>query len=338
MKSIKRIVGLVTIIGFLLAYSPPDAHAFGFKTTGKPKSVVKKERKAKNDVDGEKLTAEVMLDDGPADAICVSRQGDPNAPAPVWEEPGEDDVEETYVWRDIPGSTPPRQERVLVSRKVIRRWKVLTLTCNGTERSVRVCVPEPGQPKTVCPPVKKPDGRSVALHIIDYASWRDLNPEFAPNLDSEGVGSFAVTQAPLFFWFSSDDWAYHPKASAQACNAAGCLTALTIAVPVAVGLSPGVSGVHIQCEQNGTPITSPTAYEEARAAKACHQYTYRHSSTTTAGKVYNASVNMDYQIFIAAVDEDDIDNSINFGPDPGNIWESTVEFDVKVGEIEGVIK
>jgi hypothetical protein len=44
---------------------------------------------------------------------------------------------------------------------------------------------------------------------------------------------------------------------------------------------------------------------------------------------------MDYQIWIGSEDEDDQDNSVPFGIDPGNIWESVVEFDLRVGEIEG---
>ncbi len=329
------------VFGVLLCLASA-AGAFGYKVTGKPISSAppappSSVRIASHGGPNGPLAAEVEVDDGPADVSCVSRKGDPVAPTVEWEEPTDEDIRDTYALRDIPGSDPPRTEKVLVSRTVIRKWKVISYTCGGVARSVRVCVPEPGQPDTVCPPVEKLDGRRVALHNIKYASWRDLSPQFAPHIEREGEDRFAITQAPIFFWFPEDDWDYQPTAKAIACNAAGCLTATTVAIPIATGFLPGVPGVAIECTTNGRAITSAAVYERARSSKACHQYTYRHSSTTVGG-AYQASVYMDYQINIGSFDEANPDNSFPLSPDPGNIWESTVSFDLKVGEIEAVSK
>jgi hypothetical protein len=340
-QTIRRLGFTVSVLCFVLTIGTQSAEAFGVVTLGQPKSGGGRDSKHGDSPDG--LTAEVMIDDGPADAICVARRGEAGAPSVRWEEPPrKEDVQVTQVFADrlVPGSDPPRYEPVLIREDTvyIRRWKLMTLSCAGTTRTVRVCVPGPGQPTTVCPDIKKPDGRTVARHNMDFVPWPDIHPQFAPNVASDGPNNFAITQAPLFFWVSDEDWAARPTATAQACNAAGCITSITQGRPIAVGLVPGVDDSDIACPSDpGRPITSAAAYEDARRDGTCHMYTYKHSSTTVGGS-YKATVYLDYQVWIGAVDEDDFRNNVAFAADAGNQYTTFIQFDLKVGEIEAVVK
>lgn len=344
MRLVKRFTAVLTLILIVSGALAPQALGFGTKVVGKPKNftprpTLPEEREPEHEGPDGPLAA-VTITGGPADETCIQPGGRAPSESVEWEPPVPPDVIYTpvYGWRDVIGADPPRQEWVEVGsdRVVIRRWKVLTLVCNGQPRQVRVCVPGPGQPDTVCPPVEKPDGRAVALHSVRYLDWRDLNPLFAPDITSEGIGSYALTQAPTFFWFSAEDWNHHPSAEARACTQAGCLTATTTAIPIGVGFVPGVGRDEAKCiASRGTEIGSPSAYEAARKSRVCNQYTYKHSSTTVGGS-YSASVYMDYQIWIGSEDESDPRRNVPFGPDPGNIRESSVAFELRVGEIEGV--
>ncbi len=344
MRSSMRLLTVVALTLGVLSIGAPSAHAFGNFVAGKPKSnpPPPEDRETDHEDENGNAIAEVAITGGPADETCITRGGRAVTESVTWETPVPPDVTYTpvYDWRDVPGAEPPRQELVQVGSDIVivRRWKVLTLSCNGVPRQVRVCVPGPGQPETVCPPVDPPDGRAVALRNMRYLLWPDLNPQFAPDITGEGVGSFAITQAPMFFWFPQEDWDKQPTAQARACTAAGCLTATTVAVPIGVGMRTGVDDATIDCPGSpGTPVRSPSAYEAARRSNGCNQYTYRHSSTTVGG-TYSAEVYMDYQIWIGSDDESRPQSSITFGPVDGNIYESAIEFDLRVGEIEGVVK
>jgi hypothetical protein len=342
MKTLRRLTQMTLFACLLLLLVTPRADAFGTKFVGNPKSETKPGERTAGHSDSEGgLDAEVTISDGPAPVTCVNRVGATPSATSEFETPVEPDIiiTPTYEWRDVIGSDPPRQERVQngTDLTIIRRWKVTTISCNGQPRTIRICVPGPGQPTTVCPPIKRPDGRSVALHNIKYVVWPDLNPQFAPDITKETEASFAITQAPLFYWFPAREYAKAPTAFAYACNDSGCITSTTQAQPIGTGFLPGVDGIELRCTTNGTPITAPSAYDEARNAKDCHQYTYRHSSTT-AGGTYSAAVYIEYQIYIGSVDDADPNNSVPFALDPGNVYQSSVEFDLRVGEIEGVVR
>ncbi len=218
---------------------------------------------------------------------------------------------------------------------VIRTWNVVTVTCGDSSREFQVCVPGPTQPKTVCPPVDPIDGKTLALHDLDMLDWVDIMPLFAPDVTGEG-GAFAIAQAPIFFWFSDVDYAEPPPAFAFACNEAGCITAITYAVPTKTGFMPGVDGLDIECRGNGAAIIRPSFYEDARRDKVCHQYTYHHSSTTVGGP-YSSTGYIDYQIEFEVIDEAGIASRART-LDVGNIWETYVDVPMPVGEIEGVVR
>ena len=283
-------------------------------------------RNTTHGVDPNQISAEALISDGPAEGICVSRDGGPHIEDITWD-PDEEETVLDYGWIPVPGSNPPREEwGVVGSHQVtLRRWKIVTLACgDGHTWTARVCVPA----AAACPPRKpKPNGRDVAKHNVQHIRWPDVHPKFAPEFQRGGPYAFAITQAPFYYWFVPAEYRWL-EARARACIDDDCVTAYTQARPIAAGFDPGTlsEGIPdlITCVGPGPAIKTPGEYETGRSTNEC-QYTYNHSSTTVGG-YYHATAFIDYQIWIG----EDLNN---MEPDPGNIW--TVERDllVPVGEV-----
>jgi hypothetical protein len=281
-----------------------------------------------HNIDDVRLEANVLIDNGDGSVICISRDGGVKTESST----STPNVEETPIMAPDPetGEMKPTGKTTTVT---LTTTKTVTLSCGSKTWTVDVCIPG-ARP---CPPVnrRKPNGKDVAIYQTQFIDWpTTLSPRFAPNFTSGRTNTFAITQAPTYYWFTAADW--QPlEAYARACILDDCVTSVTRAEPIRAWFDPGTDEL-VACDGPGQPVTTPALYEAGRQKQSkldlptneC-QYTYKHSSSLQPGRKYVGTASVEYEITL--IDEG--------RPSPGpDAWFVEEDLNIPVGEIESVVR
>jgi hypothetical protein len=177
----------------------------------------------------------------------------------------------------------------------VKTLRDVTLNCGSKTWVVTVCI---WAADGSCPPPAKPDPVEAQKLAHAHVVYPKTHPRFAPDFEDNKKHPFALANAPIFFWYTEQDWQPLSGTSGTVCNDIfDCVTVTIITTPERsrfepdeLGRGPGTGTL---CPGRGTEITTAKQYEKHRKDKVC-AYTFKHSSTTQKDGVYHSVLFLRY--------------------------------------------